>query len=137
MILNYFLYSAVLQFISLYNSECSLKENSTDFTYKFIHSIKYSRESFDFMVSDTAKTNESTATNNMYYIIAGSYLIPKNAEKQVLKLKKLGFNKCYKYNFRESEYYSVVVDTFKLPSECNALIARLQINKIDYFIKNY
>ena len=87
-------------------------------------------------VRDTAKTSDTSNRSGKYYVIAGCFLIPKNAENQVLKLQKLGFNKSYKFNFPESEFYSVVVDTFHLPTEYIELTGRLQKNNVEYFIKN-
>lgn len=87
--------------------------------------------------SDTIKAKDSTNASIKYYIIAGSYLIPKNADSQVSKLKKLGFENCHKYNFPESEYYSVVVDTFNANHPNNSQVMKLKKFKIDYFIKHF
>ena len=103
--------------------------------------IRYNLLKQDFLIksipSDTTKTKELAIVPGKYYVIAGSFLIPKNADNQVLKLKNLGFKKCYKYNFPETEFYAVVVDTFKQPSEYINLTETLRNNKVDYFIKNF
>src|SRR6185436_11031858 len=59
---------------------------------------------------DTSKRRDTSFIVGKNYIVAGSYLIPRNADNQIAKLKSLGFNKTFKYNFPESEFYSVVVD---------------------------
>lgn len=69
------------------------------------------------------------------YIVAGSFLVPKNAQKQQEKLLKIGFHNAFMYTFHESEYYSVVVDTLRKPSDISKLIHKLQLLNIDYFIK--
>lgn len=69
------------------------------------------------------------------YVICGSFLVPRNAEKQLAKLKKSGFTKTYIHNFPESEYYSVVVDTFVEDNSIKPLIIELSTHKYDYFIK--
>jgi hypothetical protein len=69
------------------------------------------------------------------YLVAGSFLIPSNADKQLQKLQKLGFNKSYIFNFRDSEFYSVIVDTIKVPADTLALKQQLSEFKVEHFIK--
>jgi len=70
------------------------------------------------------------------FIISGSFLIPQNADNQLKILKNQGFNKAYKYNFPQTEYYSVVVDSFN-PGDTlhKILIEQLLRSKQTYFIK--
>ena len=86
---------------------------------------------------DTIRNPDSAKISGTYYVIAGSFLIPRNAENQVRKLQKLGFQKCYKFNFPETEFYSVVVDTFQLLENSMEITEKLQMYKVDYFVKNY
>ncbi len=81
-------------------------------------------------VQDTGKIPDK------YYVVAGSFLIPKNAEKQLQNLQKIGFAKCYIYNFPGSEFYSVVVDTFKNPDLIPDLKKQLEDLKIANFTKS-
>ena len=69
------------------------------------------------------------------YLISGSFLIPKNADTQVNKLLKLGFTKAYKYNFPNTEFYAVVVDTFTNQERIEKTILELSSNKLEFFTK--
>ncbi len=86
---------------------------------------------------DTTKSPDTPKIKTMYYVIAGSFLIPSNAEIQREKLNKLGFRKSYKFNFPESEFYSVVVDTFKNPIEYTGLLEQLKKFNVPFFVKSY
>ncbi len=73
---------------------------------------------------------------NKCYLISGSFLVPSNADTQVKRLHKLGFNQAYKYNFPQSEFYAVVVDTFN-PKDTIivGLIEKLIQTKQEYFVR--
>jgi hypothetical protein len=91
--------------------------------------------------SDTLKLKDNPVYIGLNYVVAGSFLIPKNADTQVAKLKSLGFSKSFRFNFPESEYYSAVVDTFRLdtlviPAALIEVTDKLRKNNIDYFLKN-
>lgn len=86
---------------------------------------------------DTTKLPDTPKMKTMYYVIAGSFLIPSNAGIQREKLNKLGFHKSYRFNFPESEFYSVVVDTFKNPLEYTGLLEQLKKCNVPFFIKSY
>ncbi len=76
------------------------------------------------------------ADSNRCFIIAGSFLIPQNAENQLKIIKNKGFKKAFKYNFPQSEYYSVVVDTFNVGDTSHILMTDELIRlKLPYFIK--
>lgn len=70
------------------------------------------------------------------FIIAGSFLIPQNADNQLNILRKSGFKKAFKYNFPQSEYYSVVVDTFNVGDTSQIVLTEALFRiKQPYFIK--
>ncbi|MBK6861124.1 MAG: hypothetical protein IPK91_01960 [Saprospiraceae bacterium] len=74
--------------------------------------------------------------SNRCFIIAGSFLIPQNADNQLKMIKNKGFNKAFKYNFPQSEYYSVVVDTFNAGDTSQIVLTdELLRLKQPYFIK--
>lgn len=87
------------------------------------------------VITDTNKVNTGLSSDSIYYIIAGSFLIPSNADRKVATLKEAGFQKAYRYNFKESEYYSVVVDSFEKSNENLDVLHKLRQKKIEYFIK--
>ena len=81
---------------------------------------------FDSIIKDTSRC----------FLISGSFLIPQNADNQLKNLKNRGFKKAYTYNFPQTEYYSVVVDTFNSEDTLHKiLIDELLRSKQNYFIK--
>ncbi len=136
MILKIVMYLGFAIFELFHNSNLIIPEYSNSNLIRYNIKGKNAIEISINSLNDTTKTSDSIGPIVIYYVIAGSFLVPKNAETQVQKLKLLGFKKCYKYNFPDTEYYSAVVDTFKLESEYIELTEKLQKMNIEYFIKN-
>jgi cell division protein FtsN len=76
---------------------------------------------------DTKEKSKKPIPNSSakYLVLTGSFLIEKNAEDAVLKLKKIGFSGAEKVVFDNSEYYSTIAgrtNDYKSASElCNKL----------------
>lgn len=70
------------------------------------------------------------------FIISGSFLIPSNAEFRKNQLKKLGFKNVHVKNFKDSEYYSVVVDSINYREEAIPIENRLRELKQAFFVKD-
>ncbi|MBK6546521.1 MAG: hypothetical protein WAR77_12875 [Saprospiraceae bacterium] len=109
-----------------------------------IHSKEFiQNQGLHFLMADgvhksTIKNQDTIIPNPskfICYLISGSFLIPKNADTQVNKLLKLGFTKAYKYNFPNTEFYAVVVDTFTNQERIEKTILELSSNKLEFFTK--
>ncbi|HRI00927.1 MAG TPA: OmpA family protein [Saprospiraceae bacterium] len=70
-----------------------------------------------------------------YFVIAGSFLIPSHAEKQINKLIKMGYKNAVRMIIGESEYHSVVVEDFENENQAKKLVQKLKSKKIDAFVK--
>lgn len=86
--------------------------------------------------TEVVEANHTIIPNNSKYIvIAGSFLVPSNADKCIEKLKKIGYKKSEKMILPDSEFYSVVVGSFDEEMAAKNLMTELKSKKIDSFIK--
>jgi cell division protein FtsN len=87
--------------------------------------------------SDKATSSPTTKSTKAktYYVIAGSFIVPSHADKQVVKLKKLGFKSSNRKVFGDSEYYSVVAGKFSTRSEADKTIKALKAKGMNSFVK--
>ena len=86
--------------------------------------------------TEVVEANHTIIPNNSKYIvIAGSFLVPSNADKCIEKLKKFGYKKSEKMILPDSEFYSVVVGSFDEEMAAKNLMTELKSKKIDSFIK--
>lgn len=71
-----------------------------------------------------------------YMVLAGSYRIMENAETEVKKLKRLGYNNAEVTIFNKGTYATVLVDRFTTADQAAALVKELK-NKhsIDSYVK--
>lgn len=89
----------------------------------------------------TKPSNKSTSSPakstkaKTYYVIAGSFIVPSHADKQVVKLKKLGYKSSNRKVFGDSEYYSVVAGKFSTRSEADKTIKALKAKGMNSFVK--
>jgi len=74
---------------------------------------------------ENSTTKQAISSAAKYLVLTGSFLIEKNAEDAVLKLKKSGFSGAEKVVFDNSEYFSTIAgrtNDYKTASElCNKL----------------
>ncbi len=77
------------------------------------------------------KPNEpknSTTSNGKYLIITGSFLLEKNADDFVVKLKKSGFSGAEKVVFDNSEYFSTIAGRTNDYEQASKLVEKLKQN---------
>ncbi|MBK9108025.1 MAG: SPOR domain-containing protein [Saprospiraceae bacterium] len=91
--------------------------------------------SSSFQKSLYPQSRDLQSENHPFYVISGSFLIQKNAIKKVALLKKAGYLKTSIKIFPESEYYSIVVDSFSTETEAINLKENLAHQKFECFIK--
>lgn len=83
----------------------------------------------------TSKTQAKTASTNGYYVVSGSFIVPAHADKQVQKLKKLGYSGANKKVFGSSEYYSAVVGSYDSRKEAEQIVSKLKAKGEQAFLK--
>jgi cell division septation protein DedD len=84
-------------------------------------------------VSNEIASSSSEAKAQSYNVVAGSFLVPSNADKLIDKLVKLGYKFTTKKILADSGY-SVVVNHLTRRRVKN-LVSQLKAKKIDCFIK--
>ncbi|HMS29188.1 MAG TPA: OmpA family protein [Saprospiraceae bacterium] len=78
---------------------------------------------------------DSSKMNVYYFVIAGSFLVPSHADKQIKKLLKLGYGNSIRMIIADSEFHSVVVDQFEVEIKAKKVLSSLKSKGIDAFIK--
>lgn len=78
---------------------------------------------------------DSSKMNVYYFVIAGSFLVPSHADKQIKKLQKLGYGNSIRMIIADSEFHSVVVDQFEEEIKAKKVLSSLKSKGIDAFIK--
>jgi cell division protein FtsN len=66
------------------------------------------------------------ADNGLYMVIAGSYKVRRNAEKEVARLQSLGYSTARVGVFNQGTYASVLVNAFDSKADASALVAELK-----------
>ena len=66
------------------------------------------------------------ADYGLYMVIAGSYKVRRNAEKEVARLQGLGYSNARVGIFNQGTYASVLVNAFDSKAEASALVAELK-----------
>ncbi|MBK8955645.1 MAG: SPOR domain-containing protein [Saprospiraceae bacterium] len=73
--------------------------------------------------------------NKTYYVVSGSFIVQQNAVRRSKQLVNKGYSSTSIKIFPESEYYSVVVDSFKEELKAQQLRDKLISGKYECFIK--
>jgi cell division protein FtsN len=81
----------------------------------------------------TTKANEKTGN---FYVVAGSYIMPTLADKQVSKLKKMGYKTATKKSFNSDEYYRAVTGKYNTRAEADRVVKTLKSKGVEAFIKS-
>lgn len=77
-----------------------------------------------------------TSSGGQHLVIAGNFTQLVNAEQQVQKLKKAGFNDAEVVNFDLSEYHTVCAGRFADVNEARKLVKKLKdYHKIDAYVR--
>lgn len=81
-------------------------------------------------------TKPATTVNSSgkYMVLAGSYMIEANAEKQVDKLKRQGYNEAQVVYFDDSKYHSVVAFRSNDYNEAQRISSALKRKGIDNYV---
>ena len=74
------------------------------------------------------KPNTGINTNDKFMVITASFLLEKNADDAVQKLKKVGFSKAEKVVFDNSEYYSTLAGRASSLKQAEELLTKLKQN---------
>ncbi len=85
--------------------------------------------------NSTQKVEKAAESKGHYYVVSGSFLVPSNAEKQVNKLKKLGFFNASKKIFSNSSSYSAVAGQYDTEAAARASLSKLKSKGEEGFIK--
>ena len=73
-------------------------------------------------------TNSSVSSSAKFMVITASFLLEKNADDAVQKLKKIGFSKAEKVVFDNSEYFSTIAGRTTDLKQAEDLLVRLKQN---------
>lgn len=91
---------------------------------------------FHIVKKQTATPNNTTSDNTYYRVIAGSYTVRDNADKQLKQLNKLGYNAFIAiFNKDNKTYYRVVVGSFKDKSNADKQVKTLSDKGFNAFIE--
>jgi len=85
--------------------------------------------------NENGKVNVSNASNDTYYVVAGSFLIETRANNQLATLKKLGHNGAEIVRFPNSNFFSVCVGKFKTREQASALKRELDKGNVNAFVR--
>lgn len=85
--------------------------------------------------SGGGKVKVTNASNDSYYVVAGSFLIETRANNQLAFLREQGHENAEIVRFPNSNFFSVCVGKFKTREEATALKRQLDQNKIDAFVR--
>lgn len=96
-----------------------------------------SSESTKTVNKSSNKSSAATASQSKgnYFVISGSFLVPANADKQVAKLKKLGFFNASKKVFTNSSSYSAIAGQYESEAAARASLNKLKAKGEEGFIK--
>ncbi|HMW37878.1 MAG: SPOR domain-containing protein [Saprospiraceae bacterium] len=81
------------------------------------------------------KAQATNASKGHFYVISGSFLVPGNCDKQVAKLKKIGFFNATKKVFANSSSYSAIAGQYESEAAARASLNKLKSKGEEGFIK--
>lgn len=85
--------------------------------------------------SGGSKVKVTNATNDSYYVVAGSFLIEARANNQLALLREQGHQSAEIIRFPNSNFYSVCVGRFSTRDEAAELKRQLERENIDAFVR--
>ncbi len=88
--------------------------------------------------ASTSKASSSKATTSKsgkYYVVAGSYIVPSHADKQVAKLKKMGYSTATSKVFGSDEYYRAIAGQYDTRESADKTVRNLKVKGQDAFVK--
>jgi len=78
--------------------------------------------------------SSSSSANGKYLVVAGTFKQEANAEIQLKKFKKMGYDNAEIGKFNKSAYASLIVNRFTSSSEANRLVKALKNKGIDAYV---
>jgi len=81
------------------------------------------------------KAKVSDASNDSFYVIAGSFLVEARANNHLATVQQLGHENAEIVRFPNSNFFSVCVDKFQTREEATALKRKLLEEKVDAFVR--
>jgi hypothetical protein len=78
--------------------------------------------------TNSVSTSQSSTTNDRFMVITASFLLEKNADDAVIKLKKIGFSKAEKVVFDNSQYFSTLAGRTTSLKQAEDLVVKLKQN---------
>jgi len=82
------------------------------------------------------KITVTSAVNNSFYVVAGSFKLESGAKTRLAELKNLGYDNAEIVRFPNSEFYSVCAEHFESRKEADVIRRKLeQGSKIEAFVK--
>lgn len=67
--------------------------------------------------------------------MAGSYIVPSHADKQVAKLKKMGYSTATSKVFGSDEYYRAIAGQYDTRESADKTVRNLKVKGQDAFVK--
>lgn len=86
-------------------------------------------------VNGSGKVKVTNASNDSYYVVAGSFLAEERANNHLANIQQHGHKEAEIVRFPGSNFYSVSVGKFKSRDEASALKHKLEQEKIDAFVR--
>jgi len=112
----------------------SKTENKTSKTENKKVTNKTSAATTEKSTKSNANVAKSSKTGK-FYVISGSFIVPSHADKQVSKLKKLGFSSSEKKVFGNAEYYSAIVGRYDTRSDAEKTLKLVRSKGEKAFLK--
>jgi len=125
--------------VNLANSTKSESKSSTTAakSTKVVESNKSTKTAAPAKSKEMAKSSSSATTSKSgkYYVVAGSFIVPSHAEKQVSKLKSLGYSTAAKKVFGNEEYYRAVAGQYDSREAADKTVKNLKAKGQAAFVK--
>lgn len=89
----------------------------------------------DHKAKTPAPVKKPSSSSASYYVVCGSFIKADNADDQVKKLKKMGYNGAMRKVFGSSEYYSAVVGMYNSREQAEQIVKKLEGKGEKAFLK--
>ncbi len=87
--------------------------------------------------ASSTETKPATSKSGKFYVVAGSYIVPSHADKQVAKLKKMGYASATSKVFGTDEYYRAIAGQYESRQAAEKTVKNLKNKGLDAFIKTH
>ncbi len=83
----------------------------------------------------STEAKPATSKSGKFYVVVGSYIVPSHADKQVAKLKKMGYGSATSKVFGTDEYYRAIAGQYDSRQAAEKTVKNLKAKGMDAFIK--